>query len=62
MERSLSQNSKLKVQYVDFMREYEALGHMKEVKEQDIPKQNYFIPHPLRLKAKQYLHEAEIGI
>lgn len=43
LERKLSKNSDLRVQYVNFMKEYADLGHMTEIR--DIPKQHYFIPH-----------------
>nr|XP_044249370.1 uncharacterized protein LOC123002807 [Drosophila takahashii] len=36
--------------YVDFMNEYEALGHMKQVHQTDIPANHYFIPHHCVLK------------
>ncbi|XP_070068098.1 uncharacterized protein [Drosophila takahashii] len=36
--------------YVDFMDEYEALGHMKQVHQADIPANHYFIPHHCVLK------------
>nr|XP_044248773.1 uncharacterized protein LOC123002525 [Drosophila takahashii] len=38
--------------HVDFMNEYEALGHMKQVHQTDIPANHYFIPHHCVLKPK----------
>ena len=38
--------------YVDFMKEYEQLGHMKDVESKHVPKQYYFIPHHCVVKAE----------
>lgn len=45
IERRLEKNPSLKEQYVNFMREYEALGHMSKVHSKDISNPYYFIPH-----------------
>ena len=43
MDRRLTLNSSLSEHYVQFMREYESLGHMKQIRE--IPSSNFFIPY-----------------
>jgi len=45
IEKRLSENETLRAQYVAFMKEYESLGHMTEVKLSQIGKPHYFIPH-----------------
>lgn len=46
LERKLEKNVELRSQYVDFMREYYALGHMKPVAENQVDNPNtYYIPH-----------------
>jgi len=45
IERRLSKDPPLKDQYVAFMREYESLGHMTEIKAADIKSAAYYIPH-----------------
>ncbi|XP_017473946.1 PREDICTED: uncharacterized protein LOC108364675 [Rhagoletis zephyria] len=45
-ERKLASNQELRGKYVEFMQEYEALGHMQVVGDSDIDEsQCYFIPH-----------------
>ncbi|XP_037960492.1 uncharacterized protein LOC119689678 [Teleopsis dalmanni] len=45
IERRFIQNPDLKNQYVSFMREYEALGHMTKLSGSEIISSQYFIPH-----------------
>ncbi|XP_055522889.1 uncharacterized protein LOC129717071 [Wyeomyia smithii] len=47
LEKRLIRNPELQAQYVDFIREYESLGHCREVAEsQDKPNQQlYYLPH-----------------
>ncbi|XP_065090848.1 uncharacterized protein LOC135711822 [Ochlerotatus camptorhynchus] len=47
LQRRLQRNPDLKEEYVQFMREYEELGHCHEVREEDDPphQQNYYLPH-----------------
>lgn len=44
LERRLSHNEELRIKYVEFMREYEQLGHMK-IAEKPAGKIHYYIPH-----------------
>ena len=50
LERRLERQPSIKQQYIQFMQEYEKLGHMERIQEQDIPANNYFIPHHCVLK------------
>ncbi|XP_075156328.1 uncharacterized protein LOC142229633 [Haematobia irritans] len=50
LERRLLKNSDLRAQYVQFMKEYERLGHMHRVKIDDLMDPKYFIPHHCVLK------------
>ena len=51
LERRFAANSELRSQYVQFMREYEELGHMKEITCDEAEKSKaYYIPHHLVLK------------
>ncbi|XP_075164230.1 uncharacterized protein LOC142236821 [Haematobia irritans] len=50
LERRLLKNSDLRAQYVQFMKEYESLGHMHRVKIDDLMDPKYFIPHHCVLK------------
>lgn len=43
--RRLGSDSKLKKLYVDFMDEYEKLGHMKEVADDNSNTKSYYMPH-----------------
>ncbi|XP_062711045.1 uncharacterized protein LOC134289057 [Aedes albopictus] len=47
LQQRLQKNPKLKQHYIEFMREYEQLGHCREIREEnDDPKQqNYYLPH-----------------
>lgn len=46
LERKLQRDSSLKEKYVDFMREYEDLGHMTEIdRANDTAAQKYYLPH-----------------
>jgi len=44
LEKRFVKNPSLKVQYIEFMNEYEALGHMRGVEPSDLPPK-YYIPH-----------------
>lgn len=50
LERRLCRDTDLQGSYVEFMKEYERLGHMKEVTPLKIPSSHYFIPHHCVLK------------
>jgi len=50
IERKLKGDPSLKQEYIKFMHEYEALGHMQRIQRQDIPISNYFVPHHCVLK------------
>ncbi|XP_060665603.1 uncharacterized protein LOC132797862 [Drosophila nasuta] len=50
LEKRLLRDPQTKASYVDFMKEYEALGHMKEMHTNEITKARYFIPHHCVLK------------
>ncbi|CAK9821001.1 hypothetical protein ANTPLA_LOCUS11030 [Anthophora plagiata] len=43
LERQLDRNPEMKVQYVNFMREYEQLNHMSKISHH--PNEGYFLPH-----------------
>ncbi|XP_065078529.1 uncharacterized protein LOC135701618 [Ochlerotatus camptorhynchus] len=47
LEKRLERNPELKQQYVDFIKEYEDLGHCREIKEADDPPNlsRYYLPH-----------------
>ncbi|XP_075150824.1 uncharacterized protein LOC142224932 [Haematobia irritans] len=45
LERRLSKDITLKQQYIQFMKEYEALGHMTKVNIDNVTGTKYFIPH-----------------
>ncbi|XP_037930457.1 uncharacterized protein LOC119665245 [Teleopsis dalmanni] len=51
LERWLLKNSELKKMYVDFMREYEHLGHMEKINQDDIMHPHYILPHHCVIKA-----------
>jgi len=46
----LQKDQAIKKGYIEIMKEYEALGHMKEVPHIHLPKSHYFIPHHSVLK------------
>ncbi|XP_055633678.1 uncharacterized protein LOC129774015 [Toxorhynchites rutilus septentrionalis] len=52
LERRLARQPELKQQYTTFIKEYQDLGHCKEVRESDDPpaKQVYYLPHHAVLK------------
>lgn len=50
LEKRLQKDLTLKQGYIQFMKEYEDLGHMKQVLTKHIPKQHYFVPHHCVLK------------
>ncbi|GAB0089833.1 hypothetical protein DMENIID0001_044500 [Sergentomyia squamirostris] len=53
MEKKFSKEAELKTQYVDFMREYHALGHMSPVNNYDGPEHKvYYLPHHAVMKAE----------
>ncbi|GBM28371.1 hypothetical protein AVEN_229549-1 [Araneus ventricosus] len=41
----LNKNNTMETLYKEFMREYENLGHMEEIKNENMGKVNYYIPH-----------------
>ncbi|XP_055936576.1 uncharacterized protein LOC129966191 [Argiope bruennichi] len=41
----LNKNPQMKKLYSEFIEEYEALGHMERVMEDELPETNYFLPH-----------------
>ncbi|XP_065084349.1 uncharacterized protein LOC135706631 [Ochlerotatus camptorhynchus] len=47
LEKRLMNNPELQAQYVEFVREYEVLGHCREINEADDPpnQQRYYLPH-----------------
>ncbi|XP_055855989.1 uncharacterized protein LOC129919163 [Episyrphus balteatus] len=45
LERRLSKNIALRTQYVDFMKEYEALGHISLVTNPNLEQTHYYLPH-----------------
>ncbi|XP_065094858.1 uncharacterized protein LOC135715573 [Ochlerotatus camptorhynchus] len=47
LEKRLIRNPELQAQYVNFIREYEALGHCTEINESEDPpnKQTFYLPH-----------------
>ncbi|XP_054083385.1 uncharacterized protein LOC128920327 [Zeugodacus cucurbitae] len=50
LERRLQQLPILRKQYVDFMEEYESLGHMEALPNPNLEKPHYYIPHHCILK------------
>lgn len=50
VERRFAMNPELKKQYAEFMREYLAMGHMREVSEEDTSVPSYYLPHHAVLK------------
>lgn len=45
LERRLLKNPAIQTQYVDFMKQYEQLGHMQRVDVDTVCGHKYFIPH-----------------
>ncbi|XP_053697048.1 uncharacterized protein LOC128744228 [Sabethes cyaneus] len=47
LEKRLVRNPELRIQYVDFIQEYEALGHCRAIMESEDPpnQQSYYLPH-----------------
>ncbi|XP_074032129.1 uncharacterized protein [Leptinotarsa decemlineata] len=45
LEKKLNENSKLKSLYSDFMAEYESLGHMNKINEDETVKYSFYLPH-----------------
>ncbi|KAH8318621.1 hypothetical protein KR059_002949, partial [Drosophila kikkawai] len=45
LEKRLQRDHVIKEGYINFMKEYEELGHMKEVPLVNLPRAHYFIPH-----------------
>lgn len=59
LERRLSKNPVLRGRYIDFMREYEDLGHMRRAeKTVDINSPYYYIPHHAVLKKFRVVFDA----
>ncbi|XP_055714929.1 uncharacterized protein LOC129809145 [Phlebotomus papatasi] len=53
MEKKFAQNSALQTEYVTFMNEYQALGHMSHVKNYSGPTENvFYLPHHAVLKTE----------
>ncbi|XP_041674435.1 uncharacterized protein LOC121530130 [Drosophila eugracilis] len=50
LEKRLQKDQAIKQGYIEFMKEYEARGHMKEVPHIHLPKSHNFIPHHCVLK------------
>lgn len=50
IERKLIKNADMKQQYINFMREYEQLGHVEEVSLNNIKGPHFFLPHHAVLK------------
>lgn len=50
LERKLDKNGELKASYVRFMEEYEELGHMSPIAENEISSTHYVIPHHCVMK------------
>jgi len=50
LEKRLQKDQAIKKGYIEFTKEYEALGHMKEVPHIHPPKSHYFILHHCVLK------------
>ncbi|XP_062556585.1 uncharacterized protein LOC134221410 [Armigeres subalbatus] len=50
MERRFAINPELKVQYVEFMNEYLAMGHMREISEEETSPSSYYLPHHAVMK------------
>lgn len=50
LERRISRDKQLRSQYIQFMREYEQLGHMQKVEIDTVGNNKYFIPHHCVLK------------
>ncbi|XP_036319652.1 uncharacterized protein LOC118734064 [Rhagoletis pomonella] len=59
LEKRLSRDSELKKQYVEFMREYEQLGHMEQVSKPATPGEMvYYIPHLCVIKKFRVVFDA----
>lgn len=53
MERKLSSSSELKQQYIEFLREYETLHHMEEIKPNEVSNpESYYLPHHCVIRAE----------
>ncbi|XP_050065965.1 uncharacterized protein LOC126555042 [Aphis gossypii] len=53
LEKRLSQNDELRSKYITFLQEYEALGHMSQIKNVDAVHTNcYYLPHHAVLRAE----------
>lgn len=44
LEHKFQRNKELKVKYLDFMEQYEQLGHMSRVLEKEPPEYSFFLP------------------
>jgi hypothetical protein len=60
IERRLKRDPQFKVQYHDFMKEYEELGHMEPVKSQEGKNTCYFLPHHPVFKATSTTTKTEL--
>lgn len=45
LERRLSKDASLKIQYEQFMKDYETMGHMSKINVDEVKGHKYFIPH-----------------
>ncbi|XP_062538281.1 uncharacterized protein LOC134206570 [Armigeres subalbatus] len=50
MERRFAVNDQLKALYVEFVQEYLAMNHMRQVDDEEIEKPSYYLPHHAVLK------------
>ncbi|XP_062533980.1 uncharacterized protein LOC134202996 [Armigeres subalbatus] len=50
MERRFAVNGQLKALYVEFVQEYLAMNHMRQVDDEDTAKPSYYLPHSAVLK------------
>ncbi|XP_062542246.1 uncharacterized protein LOC134210216 [Armigeres subalbatus] len=50
MERRFAMNPELKAYYTEFMGEYLAMGHMRELSEEEMSASSYYLPHHAVLK------------
>ena len=45
LERKLAKDSRVKHEYIQFLREYESLGHMTDITDNDNKQEGFYIPH-----------------
>nr|XP_036212609.1 uncharacterized protein LOC118679796 [Bactrocera oleae] len=66
-ERRLAKSPQLKAHYVEFMSDYESLGHMSVVKNPNFSEPHYYMPHhsvlkPTSFKGPPILVISELGV